>query len=311
MENVTFKTLVSMDFNKHVEVSNGFKYLSWSYAWGEIKKIDQEANYEILENEEGLPFFESKLGIFVKTQVTFKNVTHKMILPVLDGRNKAMKTEAYKYKAGKSSFEYECKAADSFDINKAILRCLVKNIAMHGVGLYIYQGEDIPENLEEIKVPTPSPTPTKKTSNSESEIKLNFDLKLVEQALSAISSKTNIEKEILNLISEKNLTEAEILKLNELKDYYIKELLEKEEAKRNKSGWINISTQKATSNQALKKNVKDSFELVAKSADTKNDKEIALFDKASKYIDTYQDLNFDVEWFSNLYKEYQANIKAF
>lgn len=145
----------------------------------------------------------------------------------------------------------------------------------------------------------------------EPEIKLNFDLKLVEQALSAISSKTNIEKEILSLISEKNLTEAEILKLNELKDYYIKELLEKEEAKRNKSGWINISTQKATSNQALKKNVKDSFELVAKSADTKNDKEIALFDKASKYIDTYQDLNFDVEWFSNLYKEYQSNIKAF
>lgn len=148
-------------------------------------------------------------------------------------------------------------------------------------------------------------------TQKEIKLKPNFNIELVKTALSLISSKVNIEKEILTLISENNLTEAEILQLNELKDHYIKKLLEKEEAKRNKTGWINISTQKAISNQALKKNVRDSFELVAKSGDTKNDKEIALFDKASKYIDTYQDLNFDVEWFSNLYKEYQENIKAF
>ena len=144
----SFNEIYSTNVNKHVEVKeqSGTKlsYLSWAYAWAEIKKIDESANYIIHENAEGNPFFVSVFGIDVKVSVTVNNITHTMRLPVMDGANKAMKVESYKYTT--KSGEKTVKAADAFDINKTIMRCLVKAIAMHGLGLYIYAGEDIPES---------------------------------------------------------------------------------------------------------------------------------------------------------------------
>lgn len=151
MENVIFKKLNGLNVNDKVEQkSNGsvkLSYLSWAWAWGELVKVYPNAVYEI-ERFEGKPYFyDENLGYMVFTKLTIENITHEMWLPVMDGSNKAMKKDSYKYttKYGEKTVE----PASMFDINKTIMRCLVKNIAMFGLGLYIYAGEDLPENVSE------------------------------------------------------------------------------------------------------------------------------------------------------------------
>ncbi len=120
--------------------------MSWPYAWAAVKKKFPDATYKIHQfGEARLPYvFDEGVGYMVFTEVTIENLTHMMWLPVMDGANKAMKSEGYtydtKYKKGLS-----VEPASMFDVNKAIMRCLVKNLAMFGLGLYIYSGEDLPE----------------------------------------------------------------------------------------------------------------------------------------------------------------------
>lgn len=140
----TFQSLYETNVNNKVEKKNGLVYLSWAFAWSEVKKVDENASYIIHENSEGLPFFQSSLGIDCKVSVTIKGITHTMRLPVMDGANKAMKGESYSYTTRYGDKTVE--AATMFDVNKTIMRCLVKAIAMHGLGLYIYAGEDLPED---------------------------------------------------------------------------------------------------------------------------------------------------------------------
>lgn len=124
-------------------------YLSWSFAWAEIKKRYPDAHYEI-ERFEGLPYvYDEKTGYMVFTTVTIDGITHEMWLPVMDSSNKAMKAEPYTYTTGYGQYKKEktCEAASMFDVNKTIMRCLVKNLAMFGLGLYIYAGEDLPSDV--------------------------------------------------------------------------------------------------------------------------------------------------------------------
>lgn len=139
-----FENLNSANVNGHTEEKNGLTYLTWAWAWAEVKKVYPEANYTI-EKFDGLPYvYDEKTGYMVYTTVTIENITHEMWLPVMDGANKAMKAKPYEYqtKYGKKT----CEAATMFDVNKTIMRCLVKNLAMFGLGLYIYAGEDLPES---------------------------------------------------------------------------------------------------------------------------------------------------------------------
>lgn len=127
-------------------------YLSWANAWAQFKVVYPDATYEIVKNTNGLPYFpDYNLGIMVYTRVTAGGETHEMWLPVMDGSNKAMKMEAYTYTVKDYStrgyVEKAVKAADMFDINKTLMRCLTKNLAMFGLGLSIYAGEDIPQPL--------------------------------------------------------------------------------------------------------------------------------------------------------------------
>ena len=119
-------------------------YLSWPWAWAEVKKRYPDAHYEIVMHN-GLPYvYDENTGYMVFTNVTIDGVTHMMWLPVMDGANKAMMNHPYEYSTkynGKKTVD----AASMFDINKTIMRCLVKNLAMFGIGLYIYAGEDLPE----------------------------------------------------------------------------------------------------------------------------------------------------------------------
>lgn len=144
MENNYFTELNAIDVNGHTEKKNGLTYLSWAWAWGELKKVYPEAKYKVVKNENGLPYFyDENTGYMVFTEMTIGDITHEMWLPVMDGANKAMKSSSYKVvsKFGEKVVE----PATMFDINKTIMRCLVKNIAMFGLGLYIYAGEDLPE----------------------------------------------------------------------------------------------------------------------------------------------------------------------
>lgn len=142
-----FDTLFAINVNDKTEKKpSGGKeltYLSWPYAWAEVKRRYPDASYEIERTEDGLPYVEDPcVGYMVFTKVTIDGVTHEMWLPVMDASNNAMKRSSYvvktKYK------ETTVQPAAMTDVNKAIMRCLVKNLAMFGMGLYIYAGEDLP-----------------------------------------------------------------------------------------------------------------------------------------------------------------------
>ena len=132
MENI-FNQLNSINVNDKTEKKNGLTYLSWAWAWGEVKKIFPNATYTIYENT--LPngyvvnYFTDGKTSYVKTGVTIEGLEHIEELPVMDYRNKSILLENM----------------TSFDVNKTIQRSLTKALARHGLGLYIYAGEDLPE----------------------------------------------------------------------------------------------------------------------------------------------------------------------
>lgn len=135
-----FQELYQLSVNDKVEKKNGLTYLSWAFAWAEFVKVYPEATYKIKKDHYLMPYFSDKSGGMVYTEVTAGGLTHEMWLPIMDHRNKTIPYDAI----------------TAFDINKTLMRCLVKNLAMFGLGLYIYAGEDIPE--AEIKVIDKSPT---------------------------------------------------------------------------------------------------------------------------------------------------------
>ena len=142
-----FKTLNEINVNDRTEKKQAGKaqltYLSWAWAWAETCKAFPDANYEVIHYD-GKPYlFDENLGYLVATNVTIEGVTKTMSLPVMDGANKAMKNAPYTYQT-KYNGEKTVEAATMFDINKTMMRCLVKNLAMFGLGLYIYAGEDLP-----------------------------------------------------------------------------------------------------------------------------------------------------------------------
>lgn len=141
-----FQELYSKNVSEYIEQKNGLNYLTWSYAWAEFKKVYPDAVYEVKKDESGRCYFgDENIGYMCYTSVTAGGLTYEMWLPVMDGANKSMKTEPYTYKTRYGDKTVE--ALTMFDVNKTIMRCLVKNLAMFGLGLYIYAGEDLPEDI--------------------------------------------------------------------------------------------------------------------------------------------------------------------
>ena len=149
-----FCLLASLNLNDKAESKNGLSYVSWANAWKAFKEVYPTASYKVINNPQtNLPYFiDPTLGIMVFTEVSADGLTYSMWLPVMDGANKAMKTEPYTYqvwdKFKKAYVEKKVEAATMFDINKTLMRCLVKNLSMFGLALYIYAGEDMPEEVE-------------------------------------------------------------------------------------------------------------------------------------------------------------------
>ena len=129
MENY-FAVLNNIDCSKKIEQKNGLSYLSWAWAWAEIKKIHPKANYKIYETETGINYWTDGRTGWVKTGVIIEDIEHIEYLPIMDFKNRSIPLESI----------------TSFDVNKAIQRSLTKACARHGLGLYIYAGEDLPES---------------------------------------------------------------------------------------------------------------------------------------------------------------------
>lgn len=145
-----FEVLYNADVRDRMYQKQGLNYIPWSTAWSEVAKVFPDATYNIVKfGEKDLPYTESDLGIMVFTTVTINGITREMCLPVMDGSNKSMKSVEYTYKT--KSGEKSVSAATMFDVNKTIMRCLAKNLAMFGLGLHLWSKEDAPENVIEIE----------------------------------------------------------------------------------------------------------------------------------------------------------------
>lgn len=148
MDKNYFEVLNSINVNDKIEKKNGLSYLSWPYAWGEIKKKDPLANYKIYENANGWNYHTDGRTCWVKVSVTVNGIEHIEHLPVMDFRNASILADK----------------VTSFDVNKAIQRALTKAAARHGLGLYIYAGEDLPDEASEPSAQLPKEKPKAKAS---------------------------------------------------------------------------------------------------------------------------------------------------
>lgn len=128
----TFETLSAINVGEHIEKKNGLNYLSWPWAWAELKKRFPDATYRVINDPEGLNYHTDGKTAWVEVGVTVAGQEQIETLPVMDFRNASIPRDK----------------VTSYDVNKAIKRCMVKAIGLHGLGLYIYAGEDLPEDTE-------------------------------------------------------------------------------------------------------------------------------------------------------------------
>jgi hypothetical protein len=203
----TFEKLSAINVNDKVEKKSNLTYLSWAWAWSETKKVCPDATYQI-----GMTEYDEQLGFMCHTSVTIEGESLEMWLPVMDGANKSMRKESYDYATRYGT--KTCEAATTFDINKTLMRCLVKNLAMFGLGIYIYAGEDLPES--ETVTPTPAPSTPAQTQTADEKLSLkvgdeNWDkvVKYVtenkEMGIKKIVDALSIKYTITNLVKN-NLT---------------------------------------------------------------------------------------------------------
>ena len=126
-----FEILNAVNVNDKTETKGNLTYLSWAFAWGELKKLHPDANYTIYEDANGNFYHTDGKTAWVKTGVTVNGIEHIEYLPVMDFRNNSIPLDK----------------VTSTDVNKTIQRSLTKAVARHGLGLYIYAGEDLPEDI--------------------------------------------------------------------------------------------------------------------------------------------------------------------
>jgi len=130
--------LLKVNVNEHTEKKNNLTYLSWAWAWAEALKADSTATFDV-QSFEGKPYMDVNGTGMVWVTVTMFGQPRTCMLPVMDYKNKPILNP------------------DAFAVNTAIMRCMTKALALHGLGLYIYAGEDLPED-DGKTAPTPQAT---------------------------------------------------------------------------------------------------------------------------------------------------------
>jgi hypothetical protein len=164
MDTNYFERLSKINVSEHLERKGDFAYLSWPYAVAQLRLAEPDASWEVCRFA-GLPYLRTDLGFFVEVAVTVQGITLSQIHPVLDGRNRPLAEPTV------------------FDINTSIQRCLVKAVALHGLGLYVYSGEDLPNSEEQSKSP-PKVTPIQ-TERPITPAQLRYLKRLIEAAKSS------------------------------------------------------------------------------------------------------------------------------
>ena len=189
--------LSAVDVSSHTEKKGNLTYLSWAWAWAEVKKRFPSATYTIYRNPHNNQQwdYQEGVGYMCSTSVTIKGESLEMWLPVMDFRNKSMLSNA-----------------TTFDINKTIMRCLTKNLAMFGLGHYIYAGEDLPNSSAYNLVDKPTivkkkATPKKITKNPMTDTEYPKVLKGAKQ----YQQQGLKEEEILNKLFEVYLPDQKYL----------------------------------------------------------------------------------------------------
>ena len=189
-----FETLNNINVNGHTELKGKLTYLSWAWAWAEVKKAYPDAFYTIYENASGLFYHTDGKTCWVKTGVTIDGLEHIEYLPVMNNTNRSIPIES----------------VTRTDVNRAIQRSLTKACARHGLGLYIYAGEDLPESEmpEDMKPTKSEPTKVEQVADSKKADKINnkFAPEKIEKA-----SKDQV-KEIQEACFATGYEEAKILK---------------------------------------------------------------------------------------------------
>ncbi len=141
MEPNYFEKLSKTNVSDHLEHKGQFAYLSWPYAVEQLRLADPAATWEV-KRFNGTPFLKTECGFFVEVAVTVQGISLSQVHPVLDAKNRPIELP------------------NSFDINTSIQRCLVKAIALHGLGLYIYAGEDLPATDTTVTTSPDKPKPS-------------------------------------------------------------------------------------------------------------------------------------------------------
>lgn len=189
MENY-FIELNNINVNDHTEKKNNLTYLSWAWAWQEVKKLFPNANYKVYERDDGCIYWTDGKTAWVKTGVTINDIEHIEYLPIMDYRNQSIPLDKI----------------TSFDVNKSIQRSLTKSCARHGLGLYIYAGEDLPESEPKTKTDFEKAATAEKSANT----------KALNQAIK--TGATEVKKKTKTIDTLKNHYQQSIDALNRIKD---------------------------------------------------------------------------------------------
>jgi hypothetical protein len=211
----SFNKLNSVNVNDHVRKKNNLSYLPWAWAWGEVKKACSDAYYTIYENEAGLNYHHDGKTAWVKTGVTIDGIELIEYLPVMDFKNKSIALNN----------------VTSFEVNKTIQRSLTKACARHGLGLYIYAGEDLPEDSDGKTPSQPKPAPQQKEVSSPAQKDTKADGIAIETICKALkTTEADIDKALLTTCKEADLPSHKARMLsgwNAKVEGWLKGLLEK------------------------------------------------------------------------------------
>ena len=192
-----FARLSAINVSEHIERKGGFSYLSWPFAVAQLRLAEPTASW-VVQRFEGLPYLATEAGVFVEVAVTVHGVTLSQIHPVLDGRNRPIPQPTV------------------FDINTSIQRCLVKAIALHGLGLYVYAGEDLPQiGTEPAANDAPPPKPAPPASHRPAEPPVTRP--------SAVRPVSMVEDHSITLVQQRTITRvaAEVgIELPQLLQYF-------------------------------------------------------------------------------------------
>ena len=189
MENY-FIELNNINVNDHTEKKNNLTYLSWAWAWQEVKKLFPNANYKVYERDDGCIYWTDGKTAWVKTGVTINDIEHIEYLPIMDYRNQSIPLDKI----------------TSFDVNKSIQRSLTKACARHGLGLYIYAGEDLPESEPKTKTDFEKAATAEKSATT----------KAINQAIKTGAAEVNKKPKTIDTL--KNHYQQSIDALNKIND---------------------------------------------------------------------------------------------